>query len=134
MTLVRLRAGMVYGLLLFPFVASAATDKATSMTAREPFGFASILNMIFGLVVVVALILGLAWVLRKYGRLPTNQQVNMKIVGGLSLGTRERAVLVEVEGKRILLGVSPGQVQTLHVMENARAFAGELEQAMESGQ
>jgi len=119
-------------LLWLPLEAAVAADKTVGIAARpDPFSFASILNMILGLVVVVALILGLAWVLRKYGRLPVNQQVNMKILGGLSLGTRERAILVEVEGKRLLLGVSPGHVQTLHVMDDKQAFSGELQQAME---
>jgi flagellar protein FliO/FliZ len=85
-----------------------------------------------GLVVVVALILGLAWVLKKYGRLPVNNQVDMKILGGLSLGTRERAVLVQVEGRRLLLGVAPGRVATLHVLDDKDAgFDQKLHQAMD---
>ncbi len=88
--------------------------------------------MIMGLVVVIALILGLAWVLRKYGRLPTNNQVDMKVLGGLSLGTRERAVLIEVEGRRLLLGVAPGRVDTLHVLsEDKASFGRHLNEVME---
>ena len=87
---------------------------------------------VMGLVVVVALILGLAWVLKKYGRLPVNNQVEMKVLGGLSLGTREKAVLVQVEGKRLLLGVAPGRGNTLHVMgEDAEEFSQTLHHAMD---
>jgi flagellar protein FliO/FliZ len=38
----------------------------------------------------------------------------MKVLGGLSVGQRERLVLVQVGDKQILVGVAPGSVQ--HVM------------------
>ncbi len=72
--------------------------------------------MVIGLVVVIALILGLAWVLKKYGRLPSQNMVDMKVLGGLSLGTREKAILIEVENTRLLVGVTPGHIQTLYVL------------------
>jgi flagellar protein FliO/FliZ len=111
------------------------TKKSAEYNQVEPFSVMNMLNMVMGLVIVVALILGLAWAARKYGRLPTNSQVDMKVLGGLSLGTRERAVLIEVEGKRLLLGVAPGRVETLHVMgdeENTNTeFDKNLTAAME---
>lgn len=109
-------------------------DKPDATLARvEPFSLVNMLNMVMGLVIVVALILGLAWVLKKYGRLPVNNQVEMKILGGLSLGTRERAVLVQVEGHRLLLGVAPGRVATLHVFDGNQSgpFDQQLQQALD---
>jgi flagellar protein FliO/FliZ len=38
------------------------------------------------------------------------------MIAALSLGTRERAVLLEVSGERILVGVTTQQIQTLHVL------------------
>lgn len=97
-----------------------------------------VMNMLLGLLVVIALILGLAWLMRKYGRLPMSQQADMKVLGGLSLGTREKALLVQVEGQRLLLGVSPGRVTTLHVLDHAQApdagFDDQLNQALEQQQ
>ncbi|TNF35819.1 MAG: flagellar biosynthetic protein FliO [Gammaproteobacteria bacterium] len=117
--------------LPLPLLAEA-TSKAETLTRSEPFSVMGMLNMVFGLVVVIALILGLAWVLRKYGRLPVTNQVEMKVLGGLSLGTRERAVLVEVEGKRLLLGVAPGRIATLLVMDDDRSgFKQQLANAMD---
>ena len=74
--------------------------------------------MLFGLAIVVSLIYGLSWVLKKYSSLPGSNQVDMKILGGVSLGTRERAVLIQVEGKKILLGVAPGRVNLLHQFDS----------------
>ncbi|MCW9014048.1 MAG: flagellar biosynthetic protein FliO [Gammaproteobacteria bacterium] len=108
-------------------------EKTSRFNTVETFSVMNMLNMIMGLVVVIALILGLAWILRKYGRLPANNQVDMKVLGGLSLGTRERAVLVQVEGRRLLLGVAPGRVETLHVMDEPleNSFDSKLGQAIE---
>jgi len=109
--------------------------KPVGFNQVEPFSVMSMLNMVMGLIVVIALILGLAWAVRKYGRLPANNQIEMKVLGGLSLGTRERAVLIEVEGKRLLLGVAPGRVETLHVMNDKEKpdteFNKNLTEAME---
>ena len=101
----------------FPLSVLAETVNQTETISRvEPFSFANMINMVMGLVVVIALILGLAWVLRKYSRLSMSNQVDMKILGGLSLGTRERAVLVQIDGQKILLGVAPGRVNILQNM------------------
>ncbi|MCW8855089.1 MAG: flagellar biosynthetic protein FliO [Gammaproteobacteria bacterium] len=101
----------------FPFAVLAETTNQSETISRvEPFSFINMINMVMGLAVVLALILGLAWALRKYGRLSMSNQVDMKILGGLSLGTRERAVLVQVEGQKILLGVAPGRVNILQNM------------------
>jgi len=129
----RISPNFLLPLLLFPVQLMAeSADKTQSLNRVEPFSMVNMLNMVMGLVVVVALILGLAWVLKKYGRLPVNNQVEMKILGGLSLGTREKALLVQVEGQRFLLGVAPGRVNTLHVMERDKdAFNQQLQQAME---
>lgn len=114
-------------------LSAEAITQGDKLARVEPFSVVSMLNMFMGLVVVIALILGLAWVLRKYGRLPVSNQVDMKVLGGLSLGTRERAVLVQVDGQRLLLGVAPGRVQTLHVMGEVEEpeFKQSLSKAMD---
>ncbi len=109
-----LLSGCIALLSLAPATLLAQAEaKATSLNA---FSLMNVLNMVMGLVVVVALILGLAWVLKKYGRLPSQNLAEMKILGGLSLGTREKAILIEVENTRLLVGVTPGHIQTLHVL------------------
>lgn len=129
----------LYAFLLFMFIelpqslAAETLGQIDKLPRSEPLSIINVLNMLMGLVVVIALILGLAWVLRKYGRLPVNNQVEMKVLGGLSLGTRERAVLVQVEGHRILLGVAPGRVDTLHVLDKVdiKAFENTLSEVMD---
>ena len=121
-----------YPLLLI----AETTSKVENINKVEPFSLMNMLNTVVGLVVVIAVILALAWAVRKYGQLPTNNQVDMKILGGLSLGTREKAVLIQVEGKKLLLGIAPGRVETLHVLDdtekNNTEFNKNLRDAMEA--
>jgi len=118
---------------LYPL--SVQAEKAIiKPTSVEAFSMMGALNMVMGLVVVIALILGLAWILKKYARLPNNNQVDMKVLGGLSLGTREKAILIEVDNTRLLVGVTPGHIQTLHVLDKsseANTFETKLEEVME---
>jgi flagellar protein FliO/FliZ len=120
-------------------VSAFAESTSLKPASVEAFSMMGVLNMVMGLVVVIALILGLAWVLKKYAKLPGNNQVDMKVLGGLSLGTREKAILIEVENTRLLVGVTPGHIQTLHVLsgdidveKKTESFESKLETVMES--
>jgi flagellar protein FliO/FliZ len=78
-------------------------------------GAGSVLQLLAGLAVVIGAIFGLAFLARRFGRFPTAAG-RLRVVGGLSLGARERVVLVQVGEQQLLLGVAPGRVQTLHVL------------------
>lgn len=104
-------------------------------------------QMTVGLVMVLALIFALAWAVRRFGRVQSLPTGALRVLGGLSLGTRERLVLVKVGNAQLLLGVAPGRVQTLHVLAEpiefsspedvgtgARDFADRLQNALRRGQ
>jgi len=105
-------------LMLLPslLIAMEADGKAPAHLAELPIGSNNLANTAVSLILVLALIIGLAWVLRRFGGLPKVGKGVVTIVGGVSLGTRERAVLLQVGETRLLVGVSPGRVQTLHVL------------------
>ncbi|MFQ5488719.1 MAG: flagellar biosynthetic protein FliO, partial [Gammaproteobacteria bacterium] len=58
---------------------------------------------------------GAAWFFRRYGRFHGMVNDKMKIVAGLSVGQREKVIVLQAGDTQMLLGVSPGRVQTLHV-------------------
>jgi flagellar protein FliO/FliZ len=101
--------------LLFPAMALAAAKNGLS--AAEPSLAGNLLHMMLGLLAVVLIILVGAWLLRRFGRVQPGGQGIVRILGGMSLGPRERAVLVQVGEAQLLLGVAPGRVQTLHVLD-----------------
>lgn len=79
--------------------------------------FSSILQAFFGLAVVLALLFGFFWLLRRFGPTQMVGQGAVKVVGGVMLGTRERLVVVEVQDTWLLVGVAAGNVNLLHKID-----------------
>ncbi|GAB7545235.1 flagellar biosynthetic protein FliO [Cupriavidus sp. CuC1] len=69
-----------------------------------------------GLFAVIALILLLAWLARRAGLVRHGQGGQMKVVGSTMLGPRQRLVMVEVGDTCLVLGVSAGEIRTLHTL------------------
>lgn len=74
------------------------------------------LQVLFGLIVVLGLLAGAAWLLKRYGPVRGVGSSNIKIIGGVSVGNRERVIVVEVADQWIVVGVAPGQVSALSTM------------------
>ncbi len=70
-----------------------------------------------GLGLVLVLMVGCLWLLQRLSRWERTASGHIRMVGGLSLGSRERLLVVEVGQIQLILGVAPGRVQTLHVLE-----------------
>lgn len=91
--------------------------QSTAITSNEPFAMANILQMLIGLAFVVVLILLLGWFYRRFGAPGSNSNSDFRIISGLSLGQRERVVMLQVGSHQILVGVGPGHVEKIHVFE-----------------
>jgi len=84
------------------------------MTMATPTSSAgSLLQTIFALIFVLALLMGLAWFMKRYGAKAMGSNAKMRVVSSLSLGGRERVVLIEVGDQWIVVGASPGRVNAL---------------------
>lgn len=68
------------------------------------------------LVLVLGLILGLAWLLKRLPGSGFRQADGLRVVASISLGAKERAAVVQVGGEQLLLGIGAGGVRTLHVL------------------
>lgn len=124
-----------------PVVAKEKKPSLLLSGEKEKYGMASgsLVNTAIGLVVVLAMIIGMAWLLRRFGGLPTVGKGAVSVVGGVSLGARERAVLLQVGDEQVLVGVAPGQVRALHVLgqklvnpadKKTQEFSSQLDAAM----
>jgi flagellar protein FliO/FliZ len=97
--------------------AAAATAAATQQTTASATTTAgSFFQVLLGLIVVLALMAAAAWTLKKFGVSKLAGNAPVKIVGGVSVGNRERVVVVEVADQWIVVGVAPGQVNALSTM------------------
>ena len=103
---------------------------APSAQVTMPSGSAtgSLLQTMFALIAVLALLAAMAWFLKRYGPRTGGGTANLRIVGSLGLGGRERLLVVEVGDQWIVVGASPGRVNALATMprqDGATAAAGE---------
>lgn len=101
-------------LTLFPFEIHAESTHSTYVSPESIVSVDSMLQMVAGLLLVLCLIGAAAWVLKRFSIFPQTVSGGIKIVASASVGQRERVVIVEVEGTRLILGVTPQQINTLH--------------------
>jgi flagellar protein FliO/FliZ len=123
------RLSMLFLLTASMPVMAADTPSPIGM-AGEVMDGGFMLQFIAGLGFVVLCIVGLAWILKRAGGLQSSARGALRVIDGVALSTRERLVLVQVGDKQVLLGVAPGRVNRLHVLdEPVRTVAPEGEQA-----
>jgi flagellar protein FliO/FliZ len=101
-------------------VACAAETKpfaAPQVAEHAPVSSAGNLAQVtVSLLLVLGAVFLAAWVVRKLRGLGSVRSDVIKIIADLPLGTKERAVLIQVGSQQLLLGVTAGQINTLHVL------------------
>ncbi len=70
-----------------------------------------------GLIIILLMIFALAWLVKRMGTGSFLSNQHMKIVASVAMGTRERVVVLDVGGKQVLLGITPQNINTLHVFD-----------------
>ncbi|MDQ1832655.1 flagellar biosynthetic protein FliO [Massilia scottii] len=94
--------------------AAAAVQPAPGPMAGPSAG--NLLQTIFALTLVLALLGAMVWFMKRYGPQAAAGAAQMRTVGALSLGGRERIIVVEVGDQWIVVGASPGRVNALATM------------------
>ncbi|CAB3780360.1 hypothetical protein LMG28688_01016 [Paraburkholderia caffeinitolerans] len=101
---------------------SASSASAVIVGSAAPsLGFGAVLQTVFGLLLVIGVVFGCAWLARRLGLQHGPKSALVKTVGGASLGGKERVAVVEIGDTWLVLGAAPGNVRLLHTMP-----AGEL--------
>lgn len=103
-------------LLVLPGMASAAQPSPIGLSGEVMDG-GFMLQFLAGLAIVILCIVGLAWLLKRAGGLQASARGAVRIIDGVALSTRERLVLVQVGDRQVLLGVAPGRVSAVHVLD-----------------
>lgn len=103
--------------------AFCAAAGAAEPLAVDPVGGWQLVKVSASLLVVVAAIVATAAGLKRLKSFQAAHGSHMKIIDGISVSTRDRIVLLEVDEQRLLVGISPGRIERLHVFERPRAAA-----------
>ncbi len=104
---------------IFQTLAAAAADMPRPAYAPPPavVTTGSVVQIVISLLLVLAAIVAVAWVLKRVNVARQGTGNLLKVIGGVSVGQRERVVLLEVMDSWLVVGVGPGQIRTLHVLE-----------------
>jgi flagellar protein FliO/FliZ len=80
---------------------------------------ASLVSMLFGLAIVVAMLFASLWLLRRLAQPRGAVAGQLRILAATAVGSRERVVVIEVGKSCLVLGVAPGQVTALAELPRA---------------
>ncbi len=95
-----------------------AADSAQSLSPVSS-GSEQMLTVIGALILVIAAIYASVWGIKRLGNFTQQGSGQLKIISGLMVGPKERVVLIDVAGQKLLLGVASGQVNLLHTLDGA---------------
>jgi flagellar protein FliO/FliZ len=96
-----------------PLAVFLSASPAWADAAALPDAGSSVIQLIFGLGLVLAMLVGSLWLLKRLSVPRGAGSGLMRIVAGIPVGPRERVVLLEVGSTWLLVGVAQGQVATL---------------------
>lgn len=96
---------------LFAVSAQAAEPSTSNMPLTDTSGY--FLQLVSGLGVVLLSIAALAWLLKRINRLPNRDLKNLELIASLSVGQRERVVIVRAGSTELVLGIAPGNISKL---------------------
>jgi flagellar protein FliO/FliZ len=88
-----------------------AADAQTAALPSAGFG-----QMLFGLAAVIGLVFALAWLARRLGVPEQSHSPLLRNIAALSVGSRERVLIVEAGDQWLVLGVTAHTIQTLHTL------------------
>jgi flagellar protein FliO/FliZ len=101
-------------------VAPSRPFAAPSVAETVPAPAAGLTQVTLSLLLVLAAVFVAAWLVRRVrGLQRTRPGEGLAVLGEIAVGPRERVVLVDVAGRRVLIGVAPGSVRALQCWPDA---------------
>ena len=109
---------------LWAETADTVDKPGVNFAASGEAGAGYLAQLVIGLMIVVIGILALAWFLRRLNLVNAGAGGALRVLGGVSVGQRERIVLLQVGEKQMLVGVAPGSVRMLHELDEPLELGG----------
>ncbi|MGP9801428.1 flagellar biosynthetic protein FliO [Rheinheimera sp. NSM] len=96
----------------------ALSAKAQAGDGERPAAGLGLGKMALSLAIVVAIVIALGWAFKKLTlRLPGSRHI--KIISSMPLGPKERLLVIEMQGKQRVLGVTAHSINLLFELENS---------------
>ena len=103
--------------LIFTCLSQNTLAAEATRLQTEAISYSQIMNLVLGLGIVLVAFFCIVYVLKRLSGVSGISQGHLKIVDALPVSTRERLLLVRVADTYLLLGVSPGSINALHVLD-----------------
>lgn len=97
--------------------ACALPMTAYAAVPKDPLSTGNLLSVFLGLTFVVALLLAAAWMIRRFQQVQAPREGALQVTAQLSLGLKERVVLLRVGDENVLIGCTPGSIRALHTWQ-----------------
>ena len=102
---------------------------AAAPAATPEFNAAGeLVRVVLSLVGIIGLILAAGWLTRRMQRRHGVAGRRIRCVETFAMGARDRLLLLDADGKRLLIGMGPGGMRTLHVFDGVQAEPAAIEQ------
>lgn len=102
---------------MISWLATAAPALKAAPVGQHAASTPGMFGALMALMAVLALIVGLGWLLKRLPGTGFRPADGLRLVASLTVGVKERVVVVEVDGRQLLLGVTAGGISTLHALE-----------------
>ncbi len=94
-----------------------AAQAMQSAQATHGPAAAELAKLVFGLLAVVVAVLVLSRVLVRFGGFRAGGSDEFRVLSSLIVGQKERVVLLQIGSRQLLVGVGPGRVEALHLLD-----------------
>jgi len=119
---------MKYLPVIFIFITESilANEASAKIPSVDPVSSSYLFKLTFGLAVILLLIFGLAWLMKKMQLTQHSQNGLIQIISAISVGHRDRIALLQVGDEQLLVGMTPGRIVKLHTLKENVNFSNEF--------
>lgn len=115
---------------LLSFLICIATPGVCLAQTKTVSPTTGLLQIFLALSFVIALMLVAAWLFKRIGPIANGHLLQMRVIGGLNIGNREKIMVVEVADQWLVLGVTAQNINTLATLPKQEIPSTETNQAV----
>lgn len=94
----------------------SAESGSTALVTQFSWSYLSKLSVALASVLLIFMLF--AWIMRRHTSLGDTRHQGLEIVASLSLGQRERIIVVQAGKQQVLLGITQAQINQLMVLDD----------------